>query len=411
MATMHERAIDMIISSDAQGSSATESRTRISDNGSTATIALEKPIFVPRDALHCQVTAYDASIWYNEYNIKEDVNNQFYFSGLCHVPDPLNIGQTVLTYARVLVKVESGLYDLTTLTNYVGRALRAADINIDSAAYPVGLDPVEFRGDAPTQKTRVVFNYENLVVDFGAPASIGPILGFETTDVLTSHGNTLDNEQFGFISPTVSWGAYLVDIGGGVFNLQFFPNYQQINGGVDWAVGDKIHLTSGVPDEALHQELTVVSIVANTTGFVTFEVSGNDNGVEFNVASGSPEFEVDKGGNANIPLEYVANDVTRLNQISSFLVHCDLVFDGILINDTSSQVVIEVPIRQTDKPGDLIYYEPTHPTPLDARQLIGQRRTAVRAYITDNKLNLLDTKGFSWRFRIRISYLQHGEAE
>ena len=100
----------------------------------------------------------------------------------------------------------------------------------------------------------------------------------------------------------------------------------------------------------------------------------------------------------NILGDYVAS----FNQVNSFLLHCDLVKEGILYNSNYYQIISKIPI--TVPPGSLINYQPYHPPKSNAQDLAGSRRSVVRVWLTDEKNNPVDTNGEDYNVRLLITY-------
>lgn len=101
--------------------------------------------------------------------------------------------------------------------------------------------------------------------------------------------------------------------------------------------------------------------------------------------------------------EYVTGTTqANINVIDYYLIHTDLVQNGIPINGNYSNIVSKVPINVA--PGTLIVYEPTNPTKIDAENLqeIVGRRTA-RFWVT-NQNNQSITMPSDYSFSLRIEY-------
>lgn len=113
--------------------------------------------------------------------------------------------------------------------------------------------------------------------------------------------------------------------------------------------------------------------------------------------TGSPIFAFTTAG------QYViGSDIANINVIDFFLIHTDLVQNGIPINGFYSNTISKVPILKA--PGELINYEPTNPTKIEAtnlQEVIG-RRTA-RFWVT-NQNNEAITLPSDYSFSLRIEY-------
>lgn len=103
------------------------------------------------------------------------------------------------------------------------------------------------------------------------------------------------------------------------------------------------------------------------------------------------------------PIYFEGGQESEFNHVNGFLVHCDLVNAGIRLNDTWSQIIQAVPIQV--EPGSMNQYEPRNPAVVPAHNLIGQTKSAVRVWIT-NENNEHVTFSDDFIIRIRISYLE-----
>lgn len=91
------------------------------------------------------------------------------------------------------------------------------------------------------------------------------------------------------------------------------------------------------------------------------------------------------------------------NTVNSFLIHGDIVDNGIRINNTYDQIMANVQINVA--PGSQILYTPYNPPRLSAGNLRGVKKTVLNFYLTDEKLRTVNTGGEYWSARIRISYV------
>lgn len=131
----------------------------ISADGSGFEVLLDRPIIIPRDAINCFITVQNSTAWWNVFNIKEGINDQIDVEYTNLVPITLNF----------TITVEAGLYDMTHLTEEIGRELLANGVPQDLFT----LIP-----DQATQKSVIQFNYPLTQVDFNIPRNFAEILGF-----------------------------------------------------------------------------------------------------------------------------------------------------------------------------------------------------------------------------------------
>ncbi len=96
-----------------------------------------------------------------------------------------------------------------------------------------------------------------------------------------------------------------------------------------------------------------------------------------------------------------ANNVAGFNTINYFLLHTDLVQNGIRNNNKYSQTVAKVQIDTS--PGSQIIYKPFNPARI-SEQMNGSSRTNIKVWLTDDKNNRVNTNGESYSLRLVISY-------
>ena len=105
---------------------------------------------------------------------------------------------------------------------------------------------------------------------------------------------------------------------------------------------------------------------------------------------------------ATATTSYLAPNVAKLNSITSFLVHTDLVRQGVnLYNYTNilDQVLINV------SPNRTIAYNPTQPIEIPADHLIGTQIERARFWLTNQDNGLVDLNGEKWSCLVRLTYV------
>jgi hypothetical protein len=110
------------------------------------------------------------------------------------------------------------------------------------------------------------------------------------------------------------------------------------------------------------------------------------------------------GAYAGAPENVLANNVAQFNSIDSFLIHCDLVDRGILMNNTYSQIVGQVLIDVS--PGSQIIYNPFNPTKVEANNLIGASRRVIRVWLTDQAGNTVNTNSEIYSLKLKVSFMR-----
>jgi hypothetical protein len=128
----------------------------VSEQGSTFDIQFREALIVPREAQNITLEAVQSSIWWSIANIEKDVN------------DSLILSISGVDYD---IKLESGLYDLTTLDAAINRAI--VNATGQTTTY------VNIVDDEATNKVILSFASANLEIDFTGANSMYEILGFE----------------------------------------------------------------------------------------------------------------------------------------------------------------------------------------------------------------------------------------
>ncbi len=101
---------------------------------------------------------------------------------------------------------------------------------------------------------------------------------------------------------------------------------------------------------------------------------------------------------------FVGDTAPLFNTVNSYLIHCDIIQTGILVNGISSQTVAQVPI-DVQAAGFQIQYNPSIPPMAQAPHVAGARKEYVRCWLTNEKNERVDTDGQNWGFRLRLQYL------
>lgn len=103
------------------------------------------------------------------------------------------------------------------------------------------------------------------------------------------------------------------------------------------------------------------------------------------------------------PINILAPNIAKFNQVNYFLIACDLVQKGIRFNNRYNQVITQVLIDVS--PGSQIVSKPFNPAKSNAHELAGSKRTNLRFRLTDDKLRPVNTNNEYWTARIVIRYL------
>ncbi len=92
----------------------------------------------------------------------------------------------------------------------------------------------------------------------------------------------------------------------------------------------------------------------------------------------------------------------NFNRVNSYLIRSNLVSQGIQINSIGANIIAQVPINAAV--GSQINYQPQHPTPVDASELIGYSKNTFTFSLCDQNLRPTPTAGETWFFILVINY-------
>jgi hypothetical protein len=102
------------------------------------------------------------------------------------------------------------------------------------------------------------------------------------------------------------------------------------------------------------------------------------------------------------PTIWLADNVATFNTVNSFLIHGDIVDNGMSLNGTFSQIMAQVQIDVS--PGSLITYTPFRPATVSGSHLKNTKRNSFTYWLTDEQNRAVNTGGEYWDARIKITY-------
>lgn len=118
---------------------------------------------------------------------------------------------------------------------------------------------------------------------------------------------------------------------------------------------------------------------------------------------------VPAGGVTTAAFSELAPKVAAFSDVSSFLVHTDLLQSGIPLGDLEAQVLAQVQI--TVPPGSQINFQPQNPIKLSVNHLRGQIINQVSFFITDQLNREVDFNTENFTLLIELKYLARLTAE
>jgi len=99
---------------------------------------------------------------------------------------------------------------------------------------------------------------------------------------------------------------------------------------------------------------------------------------------------------------FLADETSNFNSIQYFLIHSDIVDQGIRTNNTYTQTISQVLIDV--KPGSQIVSREFNPPKSNALNLNGRKIDRIKFWLTDQDNNLVDTNGEVFGCRLVIKY-------
>lgn len=113
-------------------------------------------------------------------------------------------------------------------------------------------------------------------------------------------------------------------------------------------------------------------------------------------------FEITSPTTAPAGQTITAPNVAGFNQTTSFLLHCDIVRNGIPVNTIYDSICANVFIDVL--PGSLINYQPQAPVQIDCSHLIGARISTLNCRLTNQDNVISDTNGEYYTFMLIFRY-------
>jgi hypothetical protein len=108
-------------------------------------------------------------------------------------------------------------------------------------------------------------------------------------------------------------------------------------------------------------------------------------------------------GFLGVPYLLYAPKKANFNYTNYYLVHCNLVPNGLLYNNSYSSIVTDIPIEVGTL--EQIVYTPTNPCRLDCGNLAGSKITSIKVWITDDSNRLIKTNDEYFSVRLSINYM------
>lgn len=111
----------------------------------------------------------------------------------------------------------------------------------------------------------------------------------------------------------------------------------------------------------------------------------------------------DNSTSLGVPFPILAPKKANFNYTNYYLVHCNLVPNGLLYNNSYSSIITDIPIEVGTL--EQIVYTPVNPCRLDCGNLAGSKITSVKVWITDDSNRLIKTNEEYFAVRLSVNYL------
>jgi len=361
--------ISMIVSSDPNGGAINRDAL-----GSYFEVQLEGGLKIPKDAINVEVSVEESAIWWVVPNIITNVNDKMKITGPHKGTTETSVDLGYIGSTDTDIVMTTGP-SLIIFSNTIG-----IDTPMPVGDFIVG-DAIQFTSGALTGNSYIITsilqdstNQKTYMVE-------------TTTDTVVSGKYTFSRiRTAGTISDfilTIPQGLY--DLGG--LNQAILRELENKNAVID--PNPLIILTADEPTQKVELRFNYSSVEVDFTYPNSFnEILGFNSSIY--------------GPYSITPVNILAPEIAKFNQVNYFLIHSDLVNKGIRFNNTYnqtiSQVLIDVP------PGSQIVSKPFNPAKSDADELRGVNKTMMRFWLTDENNLRVDTNGEYWSSRVVISY-------
>ena len=360
--------INLIVSSDPASGAFNRSV-----DGSSFEISLEQGgLRIPSDALNCNLSVEESSIWWTILNILPGVNDKFYITG----PSQAQIRSKDLLLYGSTVKF-SIANEFLTITSDIG-----IDPPMPTGNFLVG---DVFRVDSGVLATNTY--------TITAITSDGP---FIQSFIITPNNaiQALGVNTFSRIRNANEITNFVLTIPQGLYDLS------GLNQTIQRLLADQgalqnpfplISLSSDDPTQRLEINFNYNTVSVDFTKLDTPRlIMGFDSQII--------------GPYALSPLTILAPNVAQFNTVNSLLIHSDLTTLGIRFNNSYNQSISQVLINVP--PGSQIISKPYNPPKVNIQDLAGSTRSNIRFWLTNEKDERVNTNGEYWTARLAIRYLR-----
>jgi hypothetical protein len=250
-----------------------------------------------------------------------------------------------------------------------------------------------FSSDVTNKAQNVSDDGSQFTVILDRPLSLPPNAVSATLSIIqASIWNTSPN-----ISEQFNNNVFRFTSGGSTYNI-IFPEGLYSLGGLNGFLS--VQLTNLLLPSNL---ITISGDESTQRSIITFLFAGIQ--VDFTIPNSIREilgFDVRLITAPTALFNAYSDNTANFNRVNSYLIRSNIVSQGIPINSIGANVIAQVPIDSA--PGSQINYQPQHPTPVDASELIGYSKNTFNFTLCDQLLRPTPTAGETWFFILVINY-------
>lgn len=264
----------------------------------------------------------------------------------------------------------------------------ASNLSIDGSFFQVNLEDGGIQ--IPSDSINVTISVESASVWFSTPNII-------STDSLD--GRLKKNNVLYISAPIVGGGigTFSLDISQGLYDLT--------------ALNEEITRQIKTTNIIVNTNPPIVFDADTATGKIFAIFNEPDVTINFNPIDTFREvlgfnagiIQSPPGASQSNPLTIDAPNTARFNSLTSYLIHSDIVQNGIRFNNSYNQTLTDVIIGDT-APFEQINSTPFNPPKVNADELRGISRNNISFWITDQDNNRINMAGEYWSFRMVIRY-------
>ena len=369
---MVPQEITMIVSSDPNNGAVNRSA-----DGSYFEIQLQDGLNLPAEALSATLSVEEATVWWTIPNIITGQNDKMYVTGPLaqnEVKTRIELGYPTAATYSMLVGIQTTTHSLI-FHNYAS-GMPVGDFQVGNKFRPTGglSDGIEYTIESITVDSTLSKSYQvSGLLDGNIAANTG--------DFSRLRSGVLNN----FVL-TIPQGLYDPN------HLNTAILQQLENQGAKIDPHPLISLAADSPTQKMTMTVHYSNVSVDFTQPDTFRVI-----IGFDSVIYSPPY-------LTTPINFLASNIAKFNQVNYFLIHSDLTNKGIRFNNSYNQTVSQVLIDVA--PGSQIVSRPFNPARIPVNELVGAKRGVIRMWLTDDSDRRVDCHGEHWSCRFVIRYLK-----